>query len=659
MSGAHADFVLREAIGSPIDAAELGGPANGVDAGDVGGADAETYPRDLDELHTRLVRWFEAAERGSAEARRLAERDSDYRHGQQWSKAEQEALRKRGQPELTINYVRRKVDMLTGLERKARTDPKAYARTPQEEDRANAATAAMRYLADRNNMQETRSAVYEDMLVHGFGGIEMGLEDDGKGGADITMTWVPWDRLWHDPHSRLPDFSDWRHGGLVLWMDQEQLEEMFPDAGDVVADSFGQTTGSYDDRPGVINWQDSTRTRCRVVQCHWIDQGQWWCATISKAGFLAQPYQSAFKNAKGRSACALVLMSAYVDRENNRYGAVRDLISLQDEINKRRSKALHLLTARTVITENGAVDDIDKVRREVGKPDGVVVVNPGFRFEIEAHGDLATGQFQLLQHATGEMQLTGPNAAMSGTDPRDLSGRAILAQQAGGAAANEPLADALRTWTRRCFEMAWLACREFWTGERWIRISDDLNATQWVGLNRRITLQDELAAMPPEQMAAAQRSMMLVAGDPRYGMLVRIENDISDLEVDITVEEGSDVPALQAEQFTALVQLAGAMPGIIPPDVLIAASNLKDKDKLLERMQAAQQANAQGAAGQAQMQDAQLRETHSKASANEALALERTQNAIGRVGDLHIAATSAPWVPVGVVGEPKEPNPER
>lgn len=657
-SAAHADFLAREAIGSPIDAAELGGPANGMEQGGTG-RDADAYPRDLAEQHRRVVAWFEEAERSSAEARRLAERDSDYRHGLQWTKAEQEALRKRGQPELTINYVRRKVELLCGLERKARTDPKAYPRTPREEDRAEAATAALRYVADNNNMPSLRSQVYENILVEGYGGCEVGLEDDGRGGADVTLTYVPWDRLWHDPHSRLPDFADARHLGLVLWMDREQLLDLFPDAGDVAEDSFAPTSGSYDDRPGHVSWQDSKRTRCRVVQCHWTEGGRWWSATATRAGFLAEPAPSPFLDARGRSACPLVLMSAYVDRENNRYGAVRDLISLQDEINKRRSKALHLLTARTVIAEQGAVEDVDRARREVAKPDGYVEVMPGMRFEVDKGQDLAMGQFQLLQHATGEMQASGPNASMAGNDPRDLSGRAILAQQAGGAAQNEPLADALRQWTRRVFEIGWLACRQHWTGERWIRVSDDLEGSKWVGLNRRITLADELGAMEPERRAMAMQSMMLQPNDPRLGMVVRIENDISDLAVDIVVEEGADVPALQAEQFQALTQLAGAMPGLIPPDVLIAASNLKDKDKLLERLQAAQEAQAAGAAGQQQMQEAQLRGQHAKAGADEARALLTQQQAIKTVAETEKLATEAPWIGVGPVGEPKEPEPAR
>ena len=265
------------------------------------------------------------------------------------------------------------------------------------------------------------------------------------------------------------------------------------------------------------------------------------------------------------------MASAHVDRENNRYGMVRDLISEQDEINKRRSKALHLLSVKQVIMEDGAVADIDKARREVARPDGLVVINPGMKFEIHDTADLAEGQFKLLQHATAEMQASGPNASMSGTDPRELSGRAILAQQAGGAAAHEPIADTLRMWSRTLYQVAWMAARQYWTAGRWVHVTDDLGNTKYVGINQPVRVMDELADMPEQQRAQAMQAMQIVPGDPRLQQVIRIENDITDMDVDITIEEGIDVPSIQAEQFQVLIQLAGTQPGLIPPEILIAA----------------------------------------------------------------------------------------
>jgi hypothetical protein len=45
---------------------------------------------------------------------------------------------------------------------------------------------------------------------------------------------------------------------------------------------------------------------------------------------------------------AIVAMSCYVDRENNRMGIGRDMRSPQDEFNKRRQKLLHMLNNRQV-----------------------------------------------------------------------------------------------------------------------------------------------------------------------------------------------------------------------------------------------------------------------------------------------------------------------
>jgi hypothetical protein len=197
--------------------------------------------------------------------------------------------------------------------------------------------------------------------------------------------------------------------------------------------------------------------------------------------------------------------------------------------------------------------------------------------QIESGADLAMGQFKLHEVAISRMQAKGPNAAMQGNDPRDLSGRAILAQQAGGAAANEPLADGLRQWTRELYEIMWMAVREFWRGQRWLRVTDDLGKLKFVGINRQITLADRLAEMPEEMRGMALQRLGMVPNDPRLQQVVGTENDVSDLEVDITIEEGNDIPAMQAEQFQMLAQLAGSMPGVIPPDVLIRASSSRTR----------------------------------------------------------------------------------
>lgn len=624
----------------------------------------ETYPGDLGELHSKLVDWFEDSESASKEERDDADKSRRYFDGYQWTKAEQDALAKRGQPEITINKVHTKVALLCGLERKARTDPKAYPRTPSEEDRADAATQALRYLSDNNDFPVTRSAVFEEMLVEGYGGIELTLEDDGSGGADIRITHVPWDRLWYDPHSRRADFGDARYVGTVVWMDREQCLEMYPGSEHVVEAAFatnGSGYGGYQDRPQDAVWSDNRRTRVRVVQCHWMRGTTWWQAHYTKSGLLTDPAASPFKDRHGKSCCGLVLQSAYIDRECRRYGMVKGLISLQDEINKRRSKALHLLSVHQAVVEKGAVKDVDDARQQLARPDGLIEVNAGMRFEVLPGGEMAQGQFLLLQHATAEMQLSGPNAAMSGTENRELSGRAILAQQAGGATMNEPLADALRWWSRRVYEVAWMAVREYWTGERWLRVTDDLGELRWVGLNRPVTAGEMMARQigemdDPQQQMMATQQLQQAAADPMMRMqmqqVVGIANQVGDLDVDISVAEGIDVPALQQESFQQLIQLAGMQPGLIPADVLIAASSLRNKEDLLQRMKEHQEQQEQAKQRAAPMiqrnAEAEVAGKEAKAAADFALAKERGVNSLKNMHSVHSDFSAPPhgqpWV---------------
>lgn len=586
-----------------------------------------------------LCRWFEDSEQGTMEARRLAERDRDYYDAKQWTKSELDILAKRGQPALTINYIKRKVEYYRGFERRLRSDPKAFPRTPHEEQMAEAATDALRFIADKNKFDVTRSDVFEDMMIEGTGGVDV-IVKPSRDAYDVEITRVPWDRIFYDPYSRNKDFSDARYKGIVIWEDREAALDAYPDRADAIENTFSNVsmTDTYDDRPKYNVWSDNRRTRVRIVQMHWLQDGIWMMATFTKGGFLDDPMPSPYIGADGSPACSLILRSAYVDRDNNRYGHVRDQISLQDEINKRRSKALHLISMRQTFGNRQAITDIDKAKRELAKPDGHLEVEAGGQFNhdfgILPTGDMAQAQLELLRHATGEMQASGPNAAMAGKDPRIQSGRAIQAQQAGGAIEVEPLVDDLRQWTQQVMEACWLRVRQFWTGPTWVRVTDDERNLKWVGLNQPVTLADELAAMPPEQAQQIAQQYQLQPGDPRLDQVVRRDNEISGLDVDIVIEEGPDVANIQAEQFQILAQIAPALAQTgdpIPTEVLIRASSLRNKDALLDQMGKAREQRAaaqQGAAqiGQAKAQ-ADINKTNSDALKSRAQAAEAMANA--------------------------------
>lgn len=533
--------------------------------------------------------WFDASQSANREAAQESNRARDYVDGRQLTSEEVAALQKRGQPDIVINRVRRKVEFLKGLEIRTRTDPKAYPRTPEHAQGAEAASDAIRFVCDNNNWDEKRTAVYDNMLTEGYGGAEVIHKQMQNGQVEVVINHYPWDMLFYDPHSRRPDFSDARYKGVAIWMDLDELPDEAADAVGAMQQEYSKYA-QHEDKPNIQEWFDGGRKRVRIVLMWAKHKGVWhWCYFV-KGHKLAEG-ESLYVDEDGESECPLEMQSGYVGRQNDRYGVVRDMFGPQDEVNKRRSKALHDVSTRQVIMTRGAADPAT-IRREVAKPDGIIEINGGAddRFDINANADLSAGQFALLQEAKQEMDLLGANAALAGETGESASGRAVLARQQGGMTEIAAFQDGLHQFTRRVFRQIWNRIRQFWTEERWIRVTDDDRNVKFVGLNQPIRLMDQLSQLPEEQMIQAVRELGLGPNDPRLTEVVDIQNPVEQLDVDILIEEVPDRITLQGETFEALLRYAQA--GAIPPQVLIEADPslpTKKKEQLLEQMTQPQQ----------------------------------------------------------------------
>jgi hypothetical protein len=267
------------------------------------------------------------------------------------------------------------------------------------------------------------------------------------------------------------------------------------------------------------------------------------------------------------------------------------MISPQDEINKRRSKSLHLLNSNQILYEEGVVDDLEKARAEAARPDGVIKIAPGGlaeqRFQFRERVDLAAGHIQLLQEAKAEIDMMGPNASMQGEAGESASGRAIMASQQGGMIEMGDLLDNLRHFDKRVYRMVWNRIRQYWTGQKWIRITDDERNIRFAAINKPATVQLPVAGPNGQPIEVPDI-------DPMTGQQ-RIENNIAQSEVDIYIDDVSDVVAPQIEQWQALVELkkVDVNNEISFEDLIQAAPNIRNKDQILERMTQRKQEAAQ------------------------------------------------------------------
>jgi hypothetical protein len=535
-----------------------------------------------DELLLHVISNFEAWEESTRDERDEACEARDYVDGHQWTSDEMATLKARKQPIVTDNMLKDKVEYIVGLETAGRSDPKAYPRTPNDEGCAEAITDALRYVAEANDLDTIVSDIAENILVEGSGGCEVDIEQRGSGDkADlfITVTRTPWNRSYRDPYSVEKNFSDSRFRGTFVWMDLDEAQRKWPKVDFDAAQDAQQVipSESTDDVP-VNLWFDSKRQRVRVVQQYFRHEGTVKQCKFVKGAWVEEPKPSVYLDEFGEPEDTYCWMSAYVERNGARYGVVRRYKSLQDEVNHRRSRALFILNSNQVTAEEGAVADKTKARLEAQKPDGWIDLNHGYQFSIDKNTELAAGQAQLLADARQALSITGPKALTNTSASQ--SGRAKQLDQQNDVLELGRLFDQIRALKREIYTKIYNRIRQFWTEPKWVRIRDEEGAPKFVQLNKPMTALEYAQTLEPDDPEYAEAVMMAQLMPQQ---IVKVQNNVGELMVDIIIDESPDVLTLQAEQFQNLVSLAGA--GVIfPPDVYIEASSLRNKAQLKEKL---------------------------------------------------------------------------
>lgn len=543
------------------------------------------------------------------DARVAAERDRDYVDHKQWTSEEIEALEKRGQAPVVINRIKTKVNLLAGIERQQRTDPKALPRTPKHEDDANSITDAIRFVQDNADFPQTSSEAFEDKIIFGYGAAITEVDPDTD---EINVRRIESDRFYFDPHSRRLDFKDAKFMGIVVWLDRDDAKDMFPDKAeqiDQIVQQHSDTQGgeTFEDRP---IWVDEDRDRIRICQEYYFEKGRWMQVVYTEDVFLVEPRPSPYLDEAGNPENPIEADGAYIDRDNRRYGEVRAYIWAQDEINKRRSKFLHMISSRQTLGDKGVVEDVAAMKRELAKPDGHVelVGGPNRRFDILENFDLQQGHVLLYQDAKGDIDSIGANAALSGTaETEGMSGRALMALQQGGLAELGALFEGHNHWEKRIYRQIWHRIRQFWTGEKWVRVTDREQNLKWVGLNRPVTLGEQLQQAAQNGDMMAQQTLQQHINDPRLNQPVAIANNVSEIDVDIILDKSPDFATLRQEQFDSMAQLARSYgPEAVPFEVMLRLSEMPHKEEVIELLRPPEEVQADAQQAEAARQMAQL-----------------------------------------------------
>lgn len=600
----------------------------------------------------RLKRMFEEARDLTSDARTEALIDQDYYDTDQWTEAEKNALRARKQPDIVINRVKPAVNGIIGVSERGKSEPRAYPRTPKDDSAAEVATDVLQYIADQNRFHRIKQDCFTDMLVPGSGAALIEVDGDNQ----VVITQIRWEEFFYDPRSRRRDFKDARYLGIAKWMYADDVAEMFPDRRSEInaaVDNGGSgfALSGNDDRPASAPraWMDRKARRLMVVEMYHREGGTWQkCVFFSESLLSYGP--SPYQDAKGRPDCPIEGQSAYVKRDNARYGVVRDMRGPQDEINKRRSKLLHLISVSQIeaIDPSAVEVSADVARAEAARPDGVIP----YGWRKVSTSDMATGQIQLLAEAKGEMERMGPNPAVLGRTNDDASGRAVLARQQAGLVELALLYGGLEDWELRVYRQAWARAKQFWRAPQYIRITDETEAPRFVALNEPVMGPPTIGAHPETGEPMLQPSVL------------GYKNAVAEMDVDIILETAPDTGTLAQEQFNELVRLASSNPAWLQQigfEDLIEMSSIPRKrqvlDKLKKRREESGQQQQQMQAQQAQLAQAdamaKIKKTQSEAALNEAKAHSTTATTML---DAHKAGVEAGQADAGFNGGVNDPS---
>jgi hypothetical protein len=333
-------------------------------------------------------------------------------------------------------------------------------------------------------------------------------------------------------------------------------------------------------------------------------------------------------------------------RDGMPYGVIRLVRDSQDEYNKRRSKALFLLSTNRVEYESGAFlqDDEEDMLEEYSRPDGRIRLAKGAlqnsMVRVTSNSGLAQAEIALMQEAKDNIYETaGVTRENTGQDTNAASGKAILAKQQQGAVTTAELFDNYRMSIQFSGQKLLSLCEQFLTMPKVFRIMGPNGAAQWERINQlRVTDDGEAifenditrhaADFVVDEMDYRETVRMAMA-DQLFELLGRLDPQVALQLMDAAVEL-TDLP--NKSMLAARIRAISGQP----------EPGAEDSPEAKAARDAAKQAQAEERDLAKQERMAGLRKTISEALRNEADASGRTVGAKEKALNVAAAVSQAP-----------------
>lgn len=629
---------------------------------DEGGEETASSPLDSDQmqgLHGRLMDYYRMELDRQSENRHQQALDEDYFDSIQYTEEEIAELKERGQAPTVYNVIQQSVNWVTGSEKRGRTDFKVLPRGKEDAKAAEGKTKYLKYLSDVNRTPFHRSRAFEDAVKVGIGWLEVGVQDEDDG-EPIYNRYESWRNVLFDSASTELDGSDMRYIFRSKWVDEDIAKAMFPNREAQIEDAVTDAAlyGSFELGDGDVamdhaEWDRGdngslavivthNRRRVRLIEA-WYRMPEK-VRKIRGGAFNGQIYDEADpRHAEaiqlGAAVSEKVMMRTRVcimttkdllwegpspyrhnkfkfvpiwgykrGRDGLPYGMVRSIRDIQDDVNKRMAKALHIISTNKVIMDEDALPEgvsIDDFAAEVARPDAIIIKRQGKEIVLNADRDLEPAHLDFASRNIAMIQqVGGVTDELLGRTTNAVSGVAVQRRQEQGSLATSRFFDNLRLAEQQRGEIELSLVEQFATEEKQFRITNQRGTPEFVQINDGLP-----------------------------------ENDITRTKADFVISEADWRATMREAAVAELTELLTKMPpqvGLVLLDLVVDSMDIPNRDEIVKRIRAingqrdpdatdmtpeeqqAQQAQAEQAAAQKAMFEAELRAKMADAAKKEA-----------------------------------------
>ena len=524
----------------------------------------------------------------------------------QWDPADIAYLNEKKRHHLSLNIILPIINLLTGYERQNRMDIKCFPKKGGLDMVAALMTELTKNIESQSLGLYLRSAAFLDGIVgtKGFLSLDIKYGEDPFSGEIVTDIDNPYD-IAEDPNNTKYDLNYGKYVIRSFWSDKELTVLTFPESKDSIDDL------KYDD----LDNRDKTRMPGFE---HSPDQFQamiretWW-KSYEKAVYLIN---TDIMDKKRVHKSKLDIMQVMLEKDRrmaeeeernptlavreqvipvlnctttigevelenverpfgemslfpiirfipyflngNYFSVIDNLIDPQKEKNKRRSQALGLLNTSAnsgFFNKRKGGADSDELREEGSSP-GHVVEYDEVKPEPIVPTPLSTGHIQLEQFAENDApKIASVNQNMLANAPASESGVKDRQRINQGLIGSEVIFDNMK-YTHKIYSETMIEM---------IRYGNTFTTAEMMAIASEAKIEANV-----DQLLEAIRSRKI----GKYG---------------VEISSSPTNPTIRFANFDMLMDMAKVYGEIIPPDIVIDASDVAKKDEIVERLKQAQQ----------------------------------------------------------------------